>query len=160
VCSVNCWSLHRYQNRALDILFIAKPQDSPAISFRRACAWRRIEVHHRFPFGGDSGARFPAGISFLIQSLRDRRGPADIAQLKHFDFKIAAFRPDLQHVANVNIPPGFDRLAFALNPSQITRVCGNAARLEEPRRPQPFVQTDTRHVLMLAVHEFSTTWNF
>ena len=106
-------------------------------------------MHHRFSFGGDFGACFTASLGLLVQSLRHRRGPPNIAQLKYFDLKISSFGPDLQHVTDLNVATGLNGLACALNPSKFACAARHAARLEKPRCPQPFVQTHTGHEHMV-----------
>jgi hypothetical protein len=145
------WCQH--SESVLEVPLIPKPQDCSPISFRRACAWCGVKVHHRLALGGELGAQFTAGAGFSVQRLRDRCWPARVAQLKHFDFEVSAFGSDLQHVANVNIASRLDRLPLALNPAEFACASSHAARFEETRCPQPFIETHASHVHILTVSE-------
>ncbi len=102
-------------------------------------------MHHGFAFNGELGTGFTAGVSFFVEGLSDGRWASDIAELKHFNFEVAAFGPDLEHVADVNIATRLDWLTFTPNPSQFTGARSHAAGLEEARCPEPFIETSTRH---------------
>jgi len=93
------------------------------------------EVHECPAFLGHFLARFVAGFGLLVERLRDRRGPAEVAESEDVNLEFSAFGTDLQAVSNVDVAAGFDRLVGALNSVEFAGVGGLGAGLEEARGP-------------------------
>ena len=108
----------------------------PALFVLRVCTTRRDRP------------RFWRRCQVFIQCLRLWRWSAPVTagdDPHHFGF---ARLNERQHIARPNRPRRFaDRLAIDTYFSRTDDARSKAARFEEPRMPQPFVQTDCRPVL-------------
>ena len=115
------------------------------VAFRWPPRGHGFKLHGCFALGCRLQARFLAFFGLAIERLRHRRGPAHLAQQQHFYMKLAAIVGDPQLVAHADLAGGFCGLPIGLNPAQLTCSRGKSARLEEARRPKPFIDSHGRH---------------
>jgi hypothetical protein len=112
-------------------------------------------VHHGLAFGGGSEACITALLGFPIERLCHRRRATNIAEQNYIDFKVPTFVLDLQEVTDADVVRSLRGLLVTLNSSELTSAGCHGASFEEPRSPEPFVETHARHdaYLITAVQE-------
>lgn len=108
-------------------------------------------MHSCFALFGDFEPCLAAGFGFTIEGSSERRRTADVTEEENFDFEIAAFGLDLEHIADVNFVGRLDRLVLRLDSAEFTGVRGQAALLEEASGPEPFVYANAGHTLSLII---------
>jgi|SRR6516225_2543031 len=113
----------------------AKLVELSAVAFAGAGLRSWGEVHEGLAFFLYFFSRFAAGFGFLVERLRDGGRAAEVAEGEDVDFKFAAFRADLQAVADVDVAAGFDGLMVARDAAEFTGTGGLGAGLVEARGP-------------------------
>jgi hypothetical protein len=117
----------------------------PAVSLGWPACGQLFELSHGFALGCHFLAEFAAGIGFVVESLRDRRRTARVAELQDFHLEDSAVVGDSQHVPDADFARRLGGLAVGLNPAELAGLCGEGACLEESGGPEPFVDADGGH---------------
>ena len=102
-------------------------------------------LHCGAPLFGQLQAQFAALVGLVIERLSDRRRAAYLAQLPYLDVEVSCFGSYMEMVAGVDLARRLRLVPIGDDAPQITRPCCERARLEEARRPEPFVRSDTGH---------------
>ncbi len=102
-------------------------------------------LHCGAPLFGQLQAKFAALVGFLIERLSHRRRTAYLAQLPHLDVELSRFGSYMEVVAGADLSRRLRLVSVGDDTPQIARPCCERARLEETRRPEPFVRPDTGH---------------
>lgn len=130
---------------------VTKANDAAAIAFRGPASGSGRKVQSRPALLCQSFARFAAGIGFPIELLRNGRRPTNVAQSQNLDLEVSALCFDPEKIADPYFARRAGELMVGFDPAQFTRLRGERARLEEPRGPKPFVETDADHFSIVAV---------
>lgn len=85
-------------------------------------------------------ARIPARFGFAVTGLRRARRTALCDRREHVDFELLLAARDAQAVASVQQFGRFARAIVDADLAAFDGLLGERARLEEPRRPQPYVK--------------------
>ncbi len=91
-------------------------------------------------FGGGLQARLTAGIGLSVEGLGDGGGSPRLAEREQIHMEYTGLTVDAEPVPEAQDAGGFCTLAVHLDAPDVAGVCGKRARLEEARRPQPFVE--------------------
>jgi hypothetical protein len=98
-----------------------------------------------FALGSHFEALLTARVGFAVEGLRDGRGAANVAKFQNFDFEVAAFVSDAEHVSDANIAGGLGGdLSVRLDSAELAGAGGEGASFEEAGGPEPFV--DAGHI--------------
>src|SRR4051794_39324544 len=98
-------------------------------------------MRHGFPLLDASCSLLPAGIGFAIEGLGYRSRSTKIARNEHFYFEDAAIVYYLHHVSGLDFARGFNDVRVAFDSTEFTGSRGESSRLEEPRRPEPLIDS-------------------
>ncbi len=120
----------------------AELDDSSSVSFVGTSRGQLLPLPHRLALGRNFHPLLAARIGLAVKGLCNRSRPADFAQDEHFDFKVAPFVGDAQHVSNANLARRFaDGLDIRPKVRLATRLASRwSSGLNSPqvrRRAQP-----------------------
>ena len=123
----------------------AKLNDPPPVTLAGPVGRQGRILLHGFAFFYQTQARFAAGFGLAIEGLRHRCWTAHLADSEYIDLETAGVVFDDQPVARVDVARRLGAEAIRLNAAQIAGARSHGARLEEPRRPEPFVDANGVH---------------
>ena len=129
----------------------AKPVELAAIPFRRPPSPGAFKMWHRLVRLRQLPAQLAAFRCLPIECLRYRAGTSHFAEKEHFDLELTSVIMNLQKVSDANLARRLGALAVGLDSTEFAGACGNRPSLKEPRRPEPFVDSDARHCSILAL---------
>src|SRR4051794_7631134 len=109
-------------------------------------------MRHGFPLLDASCSLLPAGIGFAIEGLGYRSRSTKIARNEHFYFEDAAIVYYLHHVSGFDFARGFNDVRVAFDSTEFTGSRGEGSGLEEPRRPEPLVNSHALRSYALRCH--------
>ena len=125
---------------------LAELNDAAAIALVGAACGQLLPLVGGFALGSDFETLLAAGLGFAVERLGNRRGAANVAEKKDFDFKLAAFVGDAQHVSDADVARGLGGdLSVGLNAAEFAGAGGEGTGLEEARGPEPFVDANGGH---------------
>ncbi len=130
---------------ALKLLSAAELDDAAAVALGGTALGQGRELLHGLAFGGCFGARSNAGFTFAIEGLRHRRRTAHLAQSENFYLKISALVLHFKMVTDMNLAGGLGFVAIGEDAAQVTGLGGQSTRFEEARCPEPFVDAQGVH---------------
>src|SRR5690606_33636570 len=97
-----------------------------------------------------------AGLGFRVQLLCDLGGTTLVGQGAHNDFPFGRTIIDLQQIAAFNVARRLDAFAVEPHTAGIDRIGRQRTRLEETRRPKPFIDANLFHRHRFANGFFAT----
>lgn len=127
----------------------AELDDLAAVAFGGATFRGRAEIAQGFAFFGELQPGFMAGGGFKVESLGHRGGAADGAEKQDFHFKFVRFSANVQEIADADLAGGLGGLLVALDPAQVAGARGDGARLEKAGSPEPLVDSQAGHGLII-----------
>jgi hypothetical protein len=119
-----------------------------AVALGGASAGGTVDGVHHFALGGDLEAKLAAGFGFEVQRLGNGGGTAHLAELQDLDIEVAGVVGDVELVTQADFASGLNALPGGLDAAKLARLGGERARLEEARRPEPFVDSHTHGCIL------------
>jgi hypothetical protein len=89
--------------------------------------------------------------SFAVEGLRDRRRASHFTEKQNFHFEVSALSMDLQKLAYMDAASRLYKLSVAPDATEFATPGGKAACFEKSRCPEPLVDPNGVHILLVRI---------